>query len=159
MATLQEIITRFEELDSQLEQIIVDVLTDEKQHILDLNREQLYDGKNSEGIDLSPTYYEDPYFKSLEQAVGYSDWKDKITPNPRRTQGVANLFINGFFYKSIDVTINKDGLRFNSSFDDENEISNKYGGNIFGLDDENKEDLNETANPSMISKIRDFLKL
>lgn len=159
MATISEVKNRFLALQGKEIGFVVESLQEEKPHILDLNREQLYDGKTSLGQDLHPTYYEDTYFKTLEAAVGYSNWKDKITPNSRRTKGVPNLFINGFFYKSIDVKIDLTGLHFASTFDDENDIKNKYGVNIYGLHKENKADVMEVVKPSSISKIRKFLRL
>lgn len=73
--------------------------------ILDLNRTQLWDGIGTDGEDLSPNYLEDPFFKTREQAVGYAKWKQAITPNPNRNFFTPNLFINGFYYESLRLTL------------------------------------------------------
>lgn len=73
--------------------------------ILDLNRSQLWDGKGTDGEDLSPNYLEDPFFKTREQAIGYAKWKQAITRNPNRNLFAPNLFINGFYYKSLRLTL------------------------------------------------------
>ena len=100
---------------------------------LEANKDQLYDGKLSTGEDISPTYLEDPYFKSKESAQRYSDWKDAITPNSRRKKGVPNLFINGAFYRSIEVQAKGGGLLYHSSFFKASDIESKFSTNVYGL--------------------------
>lgn len=109
----------------------------------ELQRAQLYDGKTATGADLSPTYFNDPYFKSPAQAKAYSAWKDKITPNPRRKKGVPNLFIIGKFHSTIDFIPNAvGGWRFESSFYAAPSMLRKYGTDMFGLNDNFKGRLN-----------------
>ncbi len=122
---------RFEQLNT--DQVIYLSVQETEEDIKDLNREQMYDGKTNEGTDITPSYLQDPYFQGDRQrAQAYSDWKDKITPNPRRNPGTPNLFINGYFYSTIDVLVFLDKITFRSRFDDQNEISNKFK-NIYGL--------------------------
>ena len=159
MSTLKQLAPRFEALLGREIEFYAEAVNEEKDFVLDLNREQLYDGKDREGNDLHPTYFEDPYFKSPAQAAGYSRWKDKITPNPRRTPGVPNLFINGYYYKSIVLAVDKQGLKYNSGFDDQNNINQKYGGKLYGLDKDNRIILNKTAGPRAIELIRTFVRI
>lgn len=159
MATLREIAERFEQLQGREIDFFVQAMDEEKQFILDLNREQLYDGKNNEGQDLHPNYFEDPFFESPAQAANYSAWKDRITPNPRRTPGTPNLFINGYYYKSIVIAVDKDGLKFNSPFGEQNDMNAKYGGKLYGLNKENRAVLLQTVGPRSISLIRTFVKM
>ena len=154
-----EIYERFEALQGKEIDFVVEAVQEEKEHILDLNREQLYDGKNNEGQDLHPTYFEDPFFKSPAQAANYSNWKDRITPNPRRTPGVPNLFINGYYYKSIVLTVDRQGLNYNSPFDDQNDINDKYGNKLYGLGPEKQADAMKVIGPRAIEKIRAFVRL
>lgn len=100
---------------------------------LEKNKDQLFDGKLSTGEDVSPTYLEDPWFKTKAAAQRYSDWKDAITPNPRRKKGVPNLFITGPFYDSWQVQIKGGGLLYHSSFFKASSIESKFGTDIYGL--------------------------
>lgn len=118
------------------------------------NRHQLFDGKLSTGEDLSPTYLEDPWFKSKESAQRYSDWKDEITPNTRRKKGVPNLFINGAFHESIEVQAKGGGLLYKSSFFRASSIESKFGLNIYGLGGEYRDYyLEEVLEPEWQNRI------
>lgn len=119
------------------------------------NREQLYDGKKSDGQDLSPTYLEDPYFKTKEAAQRYSDWKDKITPNSKRKKTVPNLYINGAYYRSRSVQVTGDTIVYTATFKGA-EMENKYGKEINGLGGEYKEVfIEETLSPTFKAKVEE----
>lgn len=109
--------------------------------VLKKNREQLMEGKLSTGKDITPSYLNDPYFKTREAAQRYSDWKDKITPNPNRKKGTPNLYITGPYHRSIDFNVKGLEFFFTSKFDAAAAIEKKFTGNIYWLDQENKEEL------------------
>jgi hypothetical protein len=158
MATLSDLKKRLLSLKGKELTLASEAIQENDEKILSLNRQQLFDGKKSDGSDLSPTYLNDPYFKTREAAQRYSDWKDKITPNSKRKKGVPNLFINGYFHNSIEVDIDKKGLSFSSN-ELGIDIVPKFGGDIFGLNSESRVELNKTVEPLFISKVRKFLKL
>lgn len=69
--------------------------------LADLQREQMSEGRGVDGEYIRPFYSEDPYFKTAFAAEKYAEWKQKITPNPKRPKDVPNLFINGYFYSTL----------------------------------------------------------
>lgn len=95
-------------------------------------RDQLYDGKNSLGEDITPSYLDDPFFKSPEQALAYSKWKDKITPNPNRKTHTPNLFINGYFHSTINLKVTKEEIIYDTNAFGK-EIIAKYGDKLLGM--------------------------
>lgn len=120
--------------------IITDVFTNNVEVLGEINLQQLYAGKTRAGIDLSPTYLEDPYFDDkggIAAAQRYSDWKDRISPNSKRRPGVPNLFINGYYYASRRAVIAGDKIVYSSSYI-EPEIIGKYGEGVYGLGGEYK---------------------
>lgn len=129
--TILELYNRVSQLDT--DKIITESVDETKDVILASNKEQLLEGKLSTGADISPTYQEDPFFKTPEAAQRYSDWKDKITPNPNRKPGVPNLFINGFFHNSIKIELQGDAITYSSNVALGGKIQSKYGDNIYGL--------------------------
>lgn len=139
--------------------LAVEALQESDDRILSLNRKQLFEGKKSDGLDLTPSYFDDPYFKTRESAARYSAWKDKITPNSKRKSGTPNLYINGFFHNRIEVIIDERGLRFTNDWEKTKDIKEKFGPNIFGLNSDSKVELNKTAAPLMISKFRKEIRL
>jgi hypothetical protein len=136
-----ELLENIEALD--IETIAGDALRDHQDRYVELNKEQLLEGKLSTGMDITPSYLSDPYFKTPAAAQKYSDWKDKITPNPKRGKGVPNLFIIGSFHNSISMEIKKDSYEILSDYKDAGDIMSKFTENIFGLDEEKAEQLIE----------------
>lgn len=144
----------------QADLAILQTMKEYEDDIGDLNKEQMYDGKTRLGTDITPSYYNDPYFKGdYQRAAAYSDWKDKITPNPRRTKGTPNLFINGYYYSSIVTKIVGDQIVYNSTWIEESDISAKFK-NIYGLGGTYKSlFLNDYIWPSLSDKIQKGLGL
>ena len=139
MADALEILETIQKLD--IVAIAGATISESKDLILAKNREQLLEGKLSTGKDITPSYLDDPYFKSKEAAQRYSDWKDEITPNPKRKKGTPNLIITGPYHRSIDLKVTGEDFEFLSSFKNAKDIEKKFTENVYGLDDDNKEEL------------------
>lgn len=86
-----------------LNQVIGKAIELNQDEIVELNRDQLWDGKDSTGADITPSYLDDPYFKTKESAAAYMRWKQKITPNPERKPETPNMYINGAYYRSLKL--------------------------------------------------------
>lgn len=130
MATILGMKRRFEKLDTDV--LIRESVEENAGNLRELNLRQLYDGKTSKGTNIRPSYFEDPYFANYQQAAAYSDWKDKITPNPRRTPGTPNLFINGFYHRSREVAVSGDTIVHKSRWSEGDDIERKFA-DIDGL--------------------------
>lgn len=108
MATIEEMLNRARAINLTHEGATV--LEDTKQQYLDINRDQTQSGRTNTGALISPSYIEDPFFRSPEAAARYSRWKDRITPHPDRPSGVPNLFINGAYQAGWDIRINGNNI-------------------------------------------------
>lgn len=158
MITIKSIADKFRALNT--DKIIDESLAETKEAFIKANKKQLLEGKRSDGNDITPSYLDDPYFKTRESAQRYSDWKDRITPNPKRKSGTPNLFIKGPFHNSIDVSFNRDTISFDASFHAANAIEDKYTSKIFGLGGDIKKDyLNNDLSPVIQEKISTFVNL
>jgi hypothetical protein len=156
--SFKSLITKFESLNTDA--ICKSAMNQTKGALLRENKLQLYAGKLRTGQDLYPTYLDDPYFSSREAAQKYSDFKDRITPNPERKKGVPNLFIIGTFYASIDIEIGADFVEYESDFQGFPSIKQEFSGNIFGLGGKYKTAyLNNSLRPALLSGIRKIIKL
>lgn len=74
------------------------------------NARQMWNGKNPDGSDITPSYSNDPYFKTKEAARNYAKWKARREYMNRsdlgqssRNEDTPNLFINGFFYSTLEL--------------------------------------------------------
>jgi hypothetical protein len=151
MSTILSMKKRFEAIDT--DKVIEAAMTESLPDLNDLNLEQIYDGKTNTGDDIRPSYYEDPYFKTPEQAIAYSNWKDRITPNSRRNRGTPNLFINGYYYRSRSLSLAGDVIRFDSFWPEGSKIHQKYA-NINGLGGSYKSDfINHFLQPVLSKNI------
>lgn len=112
----------------------------------DLVREQLYSGRTG-NTELTPSYLQDPYFKSPRQAEAYRDWKLRITPPvpserlqlPARDPDTPNLFITGMFHSHIEVQPIVAGERIGGGSDQlSKDVTDKYGDRLYQLGDEAK---------------------
>lgn len=138
---------------------INDALLKNESVIVSLNQQQLYDGKAVDGNDIHPLYTEDSFFKTQQQAQGYIKWKQKISPNSSRNPEAPNLFINGYFYRSLKLMVENGNvfIRTINAKDIGNNITSKYK-NIFGLNPINQEKVNnEIIYPSIKQLIQKYL--
>lgn len=108
--------------------------------IVELQKEQLAEGKAASGEDLRPYYSEDikpsGYFKSTATAANYAAWKQTIN-NPyeagARNPDAPNLFITGKFYDEIGVEFGSDRARIVALTPFAAQVMAKYGADAFGL--------------------------
>lgn len=148
-----ELLEVIEQLD--VKQVAADSLSESKGEFIALNQEQMLEGKTSLGDDISPSYLEDPYFKTKESAQRYSDWKDDITPNPKRKKGVPNLYIIGSFHNSLEMEVKKDEYVLSAGYKDAASILGKFH-DVLGLNDEKREQLiEEKLEPVFFEKLHE----
>lgn len=140
MATLAQFKQKVISLD--LLEMAAEALTLTQDRFLFLQKEQLYEGKDRTGRSPHPFYTEDPFFKTPESAQRYSDWKDAITPNPKREKGAPNFFITGFWYDSLKLVVTGLKIDFPNAIP---QIEQKWGETILGLNDEKRAIYIETS--------------
>lgn len=130
MGTIRGLYNKFLTVDP--DKIARETIEGTEEEIRQYNLQQLLDGKTNQGTDIHPTYLEDPFFKTLEQAQAYSEWKDRISPRSNRKSGVPNLYINGYYHSTRQVKIVGDKIVYNSTYGEITDIDQKYK-NIDGL--------------------------
>lgn len=141
MKILDDLLARVETVEVGLAsgQTIKFVVEKHEKDILDLQKEQLFEGKASSGEDLRPYYSEDiganGYFRTAEGAANYAAWKERI-PYPytaQRNPDAPNLYINGKFHSTLKVEFDSNEVTVNGSDIWSMRIVNKYGLGSFGL--------------------------
>lgn len=121
--------------------MVRDVLVNHGENILDLQREQLFEGKASSGQDIRPYYSEDlkpnGFFYSVESAGRYAAWKLDGINYPytarNRNPDAPNLFINGRFHDELGVDFQLQTVGIIPVTPYAAGIVAKYGINTFGL--------------------------
>ncbi len=122
-----------------------------------LNREQLLAGKNADGGDLM-RYVDDPFFKTVEAALRYKEWKKGISPNKLKDDDIMDFYINGQFHESINAEFKKDGIDIFSTSNIEGSFERKTDGLGFGLNDISKIKLYEYVKPLIIERLWNSMK-
>lgn len=111
-------------------------------NIVEQQRIQLLQGKNSDGQDMHPFYSEDlkprGYFKSAASAKMYAAWKQELhyPYSVERNPDAPNLYITGMFHDDLNVELRSDGVAIVPDTAYAANIMQKYGMNAFGLDAE-----------------------
>lgn len=109
--------------------------------IMRLQKEQLFEGKASNGQDLRPYYSEDlkpsGYFHSVESAGRYAAWKQTGISYPYTAKGrnpdAPNLYINGRFHDDLGVEFGAQSVAVVGTTSYAKGIVAKYGLRNFGL--------------------------
>lgn len=146
MGTINESLVRFDKFAQEFNETVNGAVKKNRGEFVDYVQQQLYSGINGRGKNLRPTYLNDPFFKTPEEARNYVKYKKKITtpvPSylgiPARSDVTPNLIIRGDFYDSITAVPISGGLRIETrgvSFG--KDIERKYGSIIFGISDYGK---------------------
>lgn len=129
---------------------IARIVSEKQDVLLSLNRDQMLLGRNSDGNTFTPGYLDDPYFKSDKQARAYANMKYKLesehnalienpTIFPRKNRDTPNLIVTGPFQNNMFIRVDADRFLIGSTYNDSDEIENKYEGLVFGLAPESKE--------------------
>ena len=135
----------------ELPNVLIDEVEKEKEMILSLNRDQLLAGRNSDGQLLSPGYLQDPYFKTKGQAEAYLRMKlalesmhksrmmfANVLNFPVKPSVTPNLIVKGNFHDGMFMNVSGDKMVFGSTYEESNDIEQKYDNKVFGLTDEAK---------------------
>ena len=119
--------------------IIREVLQPHEQDIIEQQRIQLLEGKNSDGEDMHPYYTEDVkprgYFRTKESAQRYADWKQTLSYpySVKRNPNAPNLYITGVFHDDLNISFGPDSLSIVPDTSYAANIMKKYGFGVFGL--------------------------
>lgn len=122
-------------------QTIVEDNTDE---IVELQRQQMLEGRGVDGEYIRPFYSENPFFKKPGAAERYALWKQKITPNANRPLDVPNLFVDGTFHDSLFATVGQGSFEVDTSA--------SFGDSVFDVH-KNAQGLDEDSRMEFAEKI------
>jgi len=108
-----------------------------------LNKEQLMDGNEKTGYQISPSYRTHKYARA------------KQSMNTRPPYGIPDLRLTGEFYRGFEVKTFVDRFEISSTDEKTNDLIDKYGEDIFGLNEENKVKYwNENLQPAIVRHIK-----
>lgn len=124
--------------------VIDKAVSDYKQDILLLNKDQMLLGRDSEGAAFSPSYLQDPYFKNQEAAQAYSRMKYALESShnsllwvtdlyPAKDRNTPNLIVTGSFHDAMFITLGSGSYTIGSTYKDASDINAKYNNKVFGL--------------------------
>ena len=139
-------------------------LMDEREQIIASQREQLLEGKDSDGKDMRPYYSEDlqpqGWFKSKDSAMRYAMWKKTGISYPvqvQRNMDAPNLYINGKFHSELEVRFTSTSVGVYPATSYAAEIVDKYGMNQFGLTSERWREVLDSCKDRIIELMKQEL--
>ena len=137
--TLELLTQNVRALRDGMSALIGEVVQQHEQDIIEYQRIQLLEGKNSDGEDMRPYYTEDlkpdGYFNSRESAGRYAAWKESLSYpfSVSRNHNAPNLYISGRFHDELGIRFLDDGVEVVPKTMYAAGIMAKYGRNAFGL--------------------------
>jgi len=132
---IERLIERLQNFQNSIPMIISEVVSENENDILTNVKDSLWDGKSGSGEDLLH-FVQDPFFKTQDQAIAYMNWKNAKFPNPNRNPNSPNLFINGYFYSTLEVDLAGDQITVLSRDSALGiDVIRKYGINTFSMTD------------------------
>ena len=132
-------IKSLENFQANVDKEIIRIAVSEDAQIIDWNIAQLELGKENTGNDITPQYA--PLTIQIK--------REKGQPTSRVT-----LKDEGDFHDSFFVVINAKSFAIYARDDKTEKLERKYGKEIFGLDDQNLQDLIDLIKPDFISEFR-----
>lgn len=143
---IRKTLSRFEDALKRVQSLpaaLGDTVRENSNVLLNLNRDQMLLGTNTEGKPFTPSYLNDPYFKTQEQANAYASMKlslehlhrERITYplNYHKDRFTPNLIVTGPFQDSMFITTNARSFEIGSRYIDSSDIEAKYNYKVFGL--------------------------
>lgn len=124
MGTIKNLFDKVSNLD--LRGQVPEIVKQTSYEIEALNKEQLYNGEDSEGYELAPPYSNKYYSRK------------KRSMNSKPGAGIPDLFLTGSFYKGFGVLVDNDSFEVDSVDSKSEKLKSKYGKKIFGLQQKNK---------------------
>ena len=146
--TISEYTRKYKERLDSLGDVISKELSNRQYDLLDLQKDQLLFGRDRQGDILTPTYTDDPYFKTRKQAEYYRDKKRKLQGAhdamiknkklyPKKGDNTPNLIVTGtLFHDTITLSVGGDRVIINSGGVG-SDIERKYG-DVLGMSPESK---------------------
>lgn len=145
--------SRLTELQRRLETLpdaLADCIEYNKDELLQLRKDEMLLGRDSDGHPFTPGYTEDPYFKSKQAANAYADYKHSIqslqsgwiqhplnypnkdsnTPNLRQTK--AKYHPMGF-QDQMFIQTGRESFIIGSTFQGASEMDAKYNRKLYPL--------------------------
>ena len=147
MSTIHEMLRRVKSID--LQAIGVAIIVDSKPELLQLNKDQLM----NDGVDKNS--------KKLKSYASNSYAVRKNRMNPFPGLGTPDLYLTGGFQNSFTLKINsKSSFEIFSTNGKSNDLTKKYGKNIFGLTENSKTEYQrEVMAPELIKGVRKVMRL
>jgi len=125
------------------------------------NKDNLWDGKTSTGLNITPTYLTDPYFPHTTPggrvitAKAYMAWKSSpgYMQGSSRNPETPNLFISGKFYSEISAAVTELGIEFDAETSLGKAIQAKFGNEVIGITDEDWLPIREKVIPEYVEAL------
>lgn len=144
---IREYIEKVERLQQSIGRIpekVSEVVRENQEVLLSLNRDQMLLGRDAEGNTLTPGYLDDPYFDTPEQAEAYANMKYRLesdhrtrienpTIYPDKDRNTPNLIVTGPFQDNMFILPESDSFLIGSTYPEAKDIDSKYNGKVFGI--------------------------
>lgn len=142
MNPLRTLATNTRNLRRTFDQVVLDIVQEDEQMVLDMNREQMYSGIRSDGTRIEPEY----------TATTISIKQRKGQPTDRVT-----LKDTGDHYREMFIQYGDDSFGIYSDAEYAIDLANKYEFNIYGLTPDNISILGKVVGDKLEDRLDEIL--
>jgi hypothetical protein len=144
MGKIKDYLDKIKSVGSQdIEDMLLKVVVESKNQAIDLNTDQLFSGKDANGQSLGQ--YRNPNYAAFKRSL-----------NPA---GVVDLKLSGDFYQGFFARTDKFPITFSSTDEKTGELMQKYGTEIFGLNQDSLEEYRQEIKPEIQKEYRKVLHI
>lgn len=118
-------------ISGNLKQVADDAISYATADMADMNVEQMLSGIAANGRPITPEYRSDAYAQFKRATGGKAPF------------GTPDLHLTGDFHEGLFARYDGNSIVFGSTDSKAGDLADKYGNDIFGLTDENKEDIKD----------------
>lgn len=164
--TIERMLENVQRLERELPtgSVMGRVLMKQEDAIIAAQRQQLFEGKDSDGNDMRPYYSEDlkpeGWFHSKDSAMRYAMWKQTGIAYPvqaQRNPDAPNLYINGKFHSELQVGFMSDSVGIIPSTPYAAGIMAKYGMDKFGLSMQKWSEIMRLGRDELLKRMKEII--
>lgn len=140
---VQKLANSIQSFDQETDQMVMGIVKDNEGLVLEMNRNQMYSGKDGNGVEISPGYADSTIARKRRKGNPY----DRVT-----------LKDEGDFYRLLDLKVGNDSFLIQSNDTKSVYLERKYGDDIYGLDSESLTRLKGVIQEGLIEQLKSLLQ-
>ena len=141
---LQKLVDELTAFQEGADAIVIDIVKDKQRFVLGLNRGQLFNGKDSNGDEMSPSYADSTIERKRRKGSPY----DRVT-----------LKDEGDYHESLEIDFGPSSFLMGSQDTKAIYLERRYGVHVYGLTPQSIDELAKEVEPDLIGELKKRIQI